>query len=275
LAALFYALPPLVVLVATLLSVGLLSQQSLRWVLVSVAAAVLAMTTWIRTDHAYAHPTAPPADLRVVLWNVGHLKDATPIANVLGTTGGQVIVLIESDRGYAKQRRVWESRLPNHTATYLPGCVTLLSVYPFSKTSVYTMGRSSRVLTCELSTPAGRVSLVMADIESNPFSPRGPLIARVYELAESLPRPTIVLGDFNTPHTSAFFQDFRRSFRHAFESAGAGLIPTWPALLPVLDLDHIWLSPDITPAYARTLRTFHSDHAAVIADVKLPSRMGE
>lgn len=271
LAVLFYALPPLVIAVATLLSVGFLSRRSsLGWILVSIAAAALAMVTWIRTDLVYARPPASTGDMRIVLWNVGHCKNATAIADSLRAAGGQVIVLIESDRAYMKQGRVWESRLPNHTVTYLPGCVTLLSAYPVSKVCVSTMGINSRVLTCELSTPAGPVSLVMTDLESNLFSPRGPLIARVYESAESLPRPTIVLGDFNTPLTSAFFRDFRGSFRHAFKSSGSGLIPTWPALLPVLDLDHIWLSPDIVPVRARTLRTLHSDHAAVIADVKLP-----
>ncbi|MEN6333493.1 MAG: endonuclease/exonuclease/phosphatase family protein [Phycisphaerales bacterium] len=276
LAVLFYALPPLVIAVAALLSVGLLSRRaSLSWVAVSIAAAVLAMVTWIRTDLAYTHPPASAGDLRIVLWNIGHCKNTTAVADALRIAGGQVIVLIESDRPHMKQGRVWDSRLPNHTITYLPGCVTLLSVYPVSKVSVSAMGISSRVLTCELSTPAGPVSLAMVDLESNLFSFRGPLIARVYESAESMRRPTIVLGDFNTPLTSAFFRDFRGSFRHAFASSGSGLIPTWPALLPVLDLDHIWLSPDIVPVRARTLRTLHSDHAAVIADVKLPSGTGE
>ena len=109
----------------------------------------------------------------------------------------------------------------------------------------------------------------MVDIESNLSSNRGPLIARVHEIATSLPSPTIVLGDFNTPHTSVFFREFRQSFQHAFESSGSGLIPTWPALCPALALDHIWLSADVTPVRTRTLRTFRSDHALVIADVTL------
>jgi endonuclease/exonuclease/phosphatase family metal-dependent hydrolase len=276
LAVLFYAMPPLVIVVATLLSVGLLSRRSsLRWVLVSVAAATLALVAWIRTDYTYAHRPASAGDLRVVLWNLGDPRNPSPIVDILQAADGQVVLLLESGWSDRTRRLFWKSHLSNYTVRFLPGGAALLSVYPVSKISTHRMGRRTYIHTCELSTPSGPVWLVAADLESNLLSNRGPLIARVYELATSLRFPTIVLGDFNTPHTSVFFEGFRGSFRHAFASSGDGLIPTWPALLPVLGLDHVWLSPGIAAGHTRTLRTFHSDHAAVIADMTLPAGTGE
>jgi len=272
LAVVFYALPPLVVVVATLLSVGLLSRRSSWWwVALSVGAAILAVITWMWTDHARAGPVAPAGDLRIVFWNGAHPRMPTPLAGALKTAGGQVVVLAEAGHADPSCRRMWQSLYPNHAVTFLPGSEILLSAYPVSKIATHRMGRRTRVHTCVVTTPGGPLSLVVVDVESELLSNRGPLIARVYELAASLPTPTIVLGDFNTPHTSSFFTEFRRSFQHAFESSGSGLIPTWPALLPVLDLDHVWLSRDIVPVHARTLRTFRSDHAMLIADVNLPA----
>lgn len=270
LAVLFYAMPPLVSVGATLLATGLLSRRSsLRWVLLSGIAAMVAIVVWIRTDYVHARPAASAGDVRVVFWNMAAPKDPEPFARILKKTGGQVILLVESGKLDKQRRRLWQSYFPNHSIACLGGSVALLSEYPVSKVSAHVLGKRTRVHTCDLSTPSGTISLVMVDIESNLSSNRGPLVARAYEIATSLPSPTIVLGDFNTPHTSVFFREFRQSFRHAFESSGSGLIPTWPALCPALALDHIWLSADIIPARAWTLRTFRSDHAVVIADVTL------
>lgn len=268
LAAVFYGLPPLVLVGATLISAGLLARRAaLRWVVVSIVAALLAIATWIRTDYTYSCPPARVGDLRVVLWNMGAPRALEPFVAVLKETGGQVILLLESRRGNERPPGFWQSRFPNHSVTLLGGGATLLSEYPVSRVSTHRTGKRTYIHTCGLSTPAGDLSLVMVDIESNLLSNRGPLVARAHEVAMSSASATIVLGDFNTPHTSAFFRKFRQSFRHAFESSGRGLIPTWPALCPLLALDHIWLSPGITPVRTRTLRTFHSDHALVIADV--------
>lgn len=272
LAVLFYAVPPLVSVGTTLAAAGLLSRRSSwRWVLLSVIAAMIAIVVWIRTDYAHARPAASAGDLRVVLWNMAAPRNPEPLARILKETGGQVIFLVESGVYDKRRSQFWQTRFPNHTIRHLGGNAILLSAYPVSEISAHVTGKRTRVHTCDLDTPSGPVSLVMVDIESNLSSNRGPLVARAYEIATSRPSPTIVLGDFNTPHTSAFFCEFRRSFRHAFESSGAGLIPTWPALCPALALDHIWLSAEITPVRAWTLRTFRSDHAVVIADVALDS----
>ncbi len=270
LAVLFYAMPPLVVVGLLLPAAGLLARRSsLRWALLSAIVAMLAIVTWVRTDYVHARPAVPAGSLRVVLWNMAGPRDAEPLARILKETGGQVVLLLESGIRNESRRRCWQTQFPNHSIHYMGGNATLLSEYPLSGISAHVMGKRTRVHTCALHTPSGTISLAMVDIESNLSSDRGPLVARAYEIATSLPSPTIVLGDFNTPHTSVFFREFRRSFRHAFESSGTGLIPTWPALCPALALDHIWLSIDLLPVRAWTVRTLHSDHAIVIADVTL------
>lgn len=276
LALFFYVLPPLVVVGVTLISTALLARRrALRWVVFSLVAALAALATWIRTDYAWGGLTTVPADLRIVLWNIGGHGRQEPFADALKEAESQVVLLLESGRPGERRRAFWQSHLPDHSVTFLPGGATLLCRYPRSPVSTHRTGRRTFVHTCAVNTPAGPVSLVMADVESNLLSVRGPLLARIYEIASSLPSPRIVLGDFNTPHTSAFFDAFRRSFRHAFESSGRGMIPTWPALCPALTLDHIWLSRDLTPVRAKTVGTFHSDHAMVIADVKLaPPTLG-
>lgn len=73
----------------------------------------------------------------------------------------------------------------------------------------------------------------------------------------------IVLGDFNTPYESRFFNTIKTHFKHAFTEKGNGFRETWFWNLPLLSLDHIWVSKDLTIIKSEKLNTFKSDHNMV------------
>ena len=74
-------------------------------------------------------------------------------------------------------------------------------------------------------------------------------------------------GDFNTPHTSIYFAQFRRAFKNVFEETGNGWFPTWSGYIPILALDHIWLSPHLYPVRTEYHRNSHSDHAMIVTQI--------
>jgi endonuclease/exonuclease/phosphatase family metal-dependent hydrolase len=102
------------------------------------------------------------------------------------------------------------------------------------------------------------------DVASNPLRDRSPAFAMVEEtMAPYVAGPLVVVGDFDTPRESVRFDSWRGPLVHAFEAAGSGWAPTWPVPLPVLALDHVWLSRSLTVRSCEHLWTTRSDHRPV------------
>lgn len=273
LAVIFYALPPLV---ATLLLVGSLvlslrPPRKRRRAWASGILTVAALVAWIQTDWVWAGATTRPgARLRVALWNLGHPASGNvSFLLVLYETDADIVFLVEAGARSETRRRFWESHFPDHHVSLLPGEIVLLSRYPIAQTRSTTVDGITTVAEYELALPEGTLSVVGVDVASAHCSRRRLSLEPITAMAEAKRGPVIVLGDFNTPHTSVLFDKLRRSFCQAFEESGTGLITTWPSVVPVLALDHIWLSEELAPVQAELRRTLHSDHALVFAEVSI------
>ena len=60
----------------------------------------------------------------------------------------------------------------------------------------------------------------------------------------------------------------RTFLRDAWLTAGTGWGATIPAELPLVRIDHLWLSSQIEPIAVRAVRLTGSDHQAVVADIR-------
>ncbi len=80
---------------------------------------------------------------------------------------------------------------------------------------------------------------------------------------------TIVVGDLNTVPWDRAYQRF--CMRAGLHSTTAVTQSTWPAIGPValIPLDHLLLSPGITPSALRTVHIPGSDHKGLLADLNL------
>ncbi|UCD51588.1 MAG: endonuclease/exonuclease/phosphatase family protein [Phycisphaerales bacterium] len=271
LAVVFYGLPPLVaaLLFAVSLALGLRRPRR-RWqVVVPGVLMVVALIAWIQTDLVRSRGAGGMGDpLRVVLWNVSRpsATDASFVP-VLQEADAQILFLVECGGHSAARRHFWESHFPGYHVSLLPGQIALLSRYPIAGVHCTTADSRTVVAEYDLILPGGTLAVVAVDVASAHCSRRRYSFEQINAIARSKRRPVLVLGDFNTPHTSILFDELRRSFCHAFEESGTGLITTWPSLFPVLALDHIWLSEGLAPVHTVLRRTLHSDHALVIADI--------
>ncbi|WP_339893424.1 endonuclease/exonuclease/phosphatase family protein [uncultured Algibacter sp.] len=79
---------------------------------------------------------------------------------------------------------------------------------------------------------------------------------------------TILLGDFNTPLESKFLNDIRTNFNQVLTEKGNGFRETWFWNIPLLSLDHIWVSKDLEIIKAEKISTFKSDHSMVKAVIR-------
>jgi len=277
LAVVFYGLPPLVAVVLFAVSLGLgLRRPRRRWrMVVPGLLTVVALVAWIQTDFVWAGSAASADDpLRVVHWNLAR-PSATDesFLPVLQEADAQILLLVESGGHTAARRHFWESHFPDYHVSLLSGQIVLLSRYPIASVRCTTVDGAT-IGEFDLVLPGGTLSVVGVDVVSAQCSRRRVPLERISVIADSKRGPVLVLGDFNTPHTSILFDELRRSFCHAFEASGTGLITTWPSFFPVLALDHVWLSKGLAPVQTVLRRTFHSDHALVIADISI-ERLGK
>jgi endonuclease/exonuclease/phosphatase family metal-dependent hydrolase len=118
--------------------------------------------------------------------------------------------------------------------------------------------------------------VLLVDAVVRPFSNRREMIDEVFELARETPEiPTIVMGDFNTPTDSVWFDEVRNDYDHAFEQAGRGMLTTWPAPAPILAIDHVWLSRQLRADCASIGWSWASDHRPIVVDLEWPAEGSE
>jgi endonuclease/exonuclease/phosphatase family metal-dependent hydrolase len=131
-----------------------------------------------------------------------------------------------------------------------------------------TLGDHSRCHVVRITVDGRSLTVVLVDLESSPFQSRREWFARLEaELARLRDESIVVLGDFNTPRESVYFRSWRGRFQHAFEVAGRGFTETWPAPLPLLCLDHVWVSNDWRVLQCRKPWHPPHDHFGLVVDL--------
>jgi endonuclease/exonuclease/phosphatase family metal-dependent hydrolase len=268
----FYALPlPLVS--AVLLAAGLvwLGTRRRRAALGCAAVALLTAALWARGAY-HAHDCGPGDDgVRVLMWNTARgLGGWGAIARRVAAFDADIIGLVEAGGSGAERRRFWERFFPGYDVHLHGGGLVILARGHIVDHRTIRLNGSGTCGEAWVEIAGRRVRVLLVDAVVRPFSDRGAMLAEVFDLARSsLGAPTIVMGDFNTPMDSAWFEQARGDFVHAFEQAGDGLLVTWPVPLPVLAIDHVWVSRTTKVVCAHLGWTWASDHRPVLAQVSL------
>ena len=65
------------------------------------------------------------------------------------------------------------------------------------------------------------------------------------------------------PYESLFLKKIKANYEHFFSKKGNGFRETWFWNLPILSLDHIWVSKDLNIINSKKIRTKNSDHVMI------------
>lgn len=213
-------------------------------------------------------PPAPGTALRVAHLNTLFYSDLTPEKLGFSTqSGAQVVSLLEVHPSLA-------ARLPTISGTYpfqqvsggrLP--MALLSIYPLTRAQAW----GERAVLYHVARPAkqGGAFYVLQTHPQAPYLPnavkeRDAMLAEVAAALPNLPRPLLLVGDFNTtPWDTAL-----RPLRAALPLAGGwrGWLPTFPAWFPLTPIDHVLASPHLGTSTAHRVRVAGSDHLGLVVD---------
>lgn len=213
--------------------------------------------------------------LRVVTWNVGGIRGRprairANVADVLSGFNADVAVLSEAPRSSTTNPDFWRSRFPGYSVA-VPGDglgLIIISRSLLFDVRVHELGRRAYLVTAQGAFHGRPLEIFLVDFPSNPRVTRQTLIQNP-QLLRPPPSGTgrVLMGDFNTPRDSKWFDAYEGLYANAFDQSGQGWRKTWPSLVPVLDIDHIWTAGNLLAVCTRVPAIRSSDHRPVVADL--------
>jgi endonuclease/exonuclease/phosphatase family metal-dependent hydrolase len=223
------------------------------------------LVLWMRTDAAWHRCAARAADFKVLEWNTAHGRTGwAGIVAAIRRQNVDVIGLVEADAQPPATEGFWKGQFPDYSVSAPGSGLVLLVRGEIQSIEFQEFGTKSRLAAARIVVGGMPVRVALVDLEANPLSRRKLLMEHVNAIAASpFDGPTLVMGDFNTPGDSVWFGELRRAYSEVMEKAGSGLLATWPFPIPLLALDHIWVSNGLVPVCAGKRLGWRSDHAQV------------
>ena len=267
----FYALPRPVLL--GLLLLGILVRpprhSGPHWRRQAGLGVVLAWVAW-GTVVLQSQP-APPSSIRVAFWNCCRgLRGWDNVTAQVASWDADIVGLVEAGDSSSEREAFWRNSLTGYDVrTGRDGMVFALrgKIHGYRREELSAHGTAG-IFDAELD---GRpLTCVLIDMNSHPAYSRQETLAQLGRVLRPLSdRPVILMGDFNTPDDSVWFQALKPEFRSAFRTHGQGYAPTWPVPLPVLTLDQMWLNGHIRAFQATHGWSTFSDHRPVFCSVRM------
>lgn len=190
--------------------------------------------------------------IEVVLWNAyrtENFEDAFEVSKTIP----DVLVLIECDA------HDYEKIKAKYSEYYFYFNEELIGIFSKTPLEIHS-DTTSKQNTTMVHFSTKNIHFYAVDVSANIKYFRKPMLENVFSSIQTEDK-NIILGDFNTPYESLFFKNFKKNYQHAFTEKGNGFRETWFWNIPLLSLDHIWVSRDLEILKTEKILTTKSDHS--------------
>lgn len=255
----FYTFPlPVIIIIILFLSI-LVGKRFRKYNL--LIASILTVIWLCRSFNVSSSEAIKETDLEVVFWNASHTRNFQDAFNESEDIP-DVVVLVE-----------YHGEVLNETKLKYPK-------YHFYKDDIEEIGICSKTpihikktiksnyKSAVINFETKGVNFYIVDVSASIDVPRNWELGFVEKSIKET-RNTVVLGDFNVPYESKYLNSFKTHFNHAFNEKGNGFRETWFWNIPLLSLDHIWVSKDLKILKTQKISTFKSDHSMLKTFIKL------
>jgi hypothetical protein len=260
---LFYATPPVLTAVAAAAAAVLWGGQRRRARAAAAGALALLLAGYYLGQSWFDAPPAPGGGFRVMLWNIAWgAAGRAPLEERLRAENPDLAVLVEAGKDSSPLAPLFAG----YDHRPLSGSFFVAVRGRILESSWERLGNGGRAGVVRFALADREWTMILVDLWAYPLQHR----RAAFELLDALRhrlRPDLILGDFNTPRDSVFFDAWRPDWAHAFESAGRGCDATWPYPLPFLAIDHVWARHDLRVLGCRHEGSRASDHRAVVVDL--------
>ncbi|WP_303316791.1 endonuclease/exonuclease/phosphatase family protein [Flavivirga abyssicola] len=246
----FYTFPlPIVILIVLILSI-FIKKRKYHLILVGILLAI-----WLgRSFRIHFADDIKETDLEVVFWNASHDRDFEEAFNV-NEGIPDILVLVEHGEFIVKE---FQQKYPDYNFYRSIRGISVFSRTPLKIINETTSKYKSNFINFE----SQGINFYVFDVSASMDVPREWELTFVNTLIQET-NNTVILGDFNVPYESKYFDAIKTNFNHAFSEKGNGFRETWFWNIPLLSLDHIWVSKDLKVLKTEKIATFKSDHSMV------------
>ena len=247
---LFYTFPLPVIIIAILFFSLFLKKKTRTYNLIL---ALILLIIWLgKSFKINSSENLKETDIEIVFWNATHKREFEDVFNE-DESLPDIVVLVEY---HAEAFEETKLKYPNHYFYWDSDSeIGIFSKKPIHVESIFTSVNNSDLVNFL----TNGINFYAVDVSSTIQIPREQELAFVDRLIQ-INKNSIVLGDFNLPYDSKFFKTIKGDFNHAFTEKGNGFIETWFWNIPLLSLDHIWVSKELEIIKTEKINTFKSDH---------------
>jgi len=246
---LFYTFP-LPVIITIVLGLTIFLSKTFRKYNLLLAGALLLF--WLgRSFKIHIPEEINESDIEVVFWNASHERNLEDAFNISGNIP-DVFVLVEHGK-YSVDRL--QSKYSDYYFYKSINGISVFSKLPIELIDDISSNYGTNIVKFE----TYNINFYAVDVSGSMDVPREWELTFVNEYVEQKTQ-TILLGDFNVPFESKLLDNIKNNFNHAFNEKGNGFRETWFWNIPLLSLDHIWVSKDLKVLKTEKIGTFKSDH---------------
>jgi hypothetical protein len=278
--AVYYALPRPVLCGLTVIAAIAWPRQRRMMKRASWLAAGLLAAWVLAADVGWKSPPMAPAEEshRVAFWNAaGRRRGWEPASREVEALQADIIGVVECGYGRPADKAYWAKRFPDYCVELpRPGMAFLVRGTIHDRGHAM-LGVRSDARWWDVEVGGRECRVVLVDISSDLWQPRPRLLDRLQKLIRATgDRPVLVMGDFNTPADAPSLSRLRAAgLRLAADERGRGYRCTWPAPVPVLTLDQIWVNGDVAVMCAEAGWSWQSDHRPVSAVVTFAATVAD
>ena len=177
-----------------------------------------------------------------------------------------IVALVEASVMYERSEEFWRTELSGYSTAMLHRNNLLAVKGDIVSQQDHRLSPLSRCGQFDIRLYGRELTVLIVDVASNLFVSREEALRKLAEIVSGLnDRPVIIVGDFNTPDDSVWFDPLRQQARSGMRSAGSGYAATWPNPLPVLTLDQLWFNDRCNVYSCCAGWTALSDHRPLFA----------
>lgn len=239
-----------------------------------LAGCVCGIWTWL-AEFPTGVRSAPVEATQLLFWNVGHCRlGANRIAEQIRHWDMPIVALVESSMTNEPSEEFWRTELSGYSTAMIHKDSLLAVKGEVVSQRGHRLSALSRCDQFDIRLNGRGMTVLIVDVASNLFVSREDALGKLADIVSDLnDRPVIIVGDFNTPDDSVWFEPLRQQARSGIRSAGSGYAATWPNPLPVLALDQLWFNRHCNIFSCRAGWTALSDHRPLFTVLR--TAMGE
>ncbi len=247
-----------------------------RYAIMMVVIASVCLAFWTDTVLWRLPSHSTGRSIRLITWNTKWNSGLAELPQLLQRENPDIVCLQEL-MGEGRTDAIWHKLRQQGWHVAVEKQYAVISKYPINvtdsapymlKTTLNVDGRQVRLTTAHLWLPYSMYARTPGQFRR---SLRPMAWQRKLQLDAVLqdPKPDVICGDLNTPPHTSLTSRLASKYQDSHVAAGTGAGYSYPSSLPIVRIDHVYVSKQMRVVSSRTLALPKSDHRAVMVEFQL------